>query len=183
MRYDDRLRTVLDSVAETSRDRAIRWRQIVELLARGAACADEPLFEEALSTAVSESGHVDDEVRMATARAIAPAQLPVRLISAIARDRLNVAAPVLAGARLTALEWGDVLATASSECRAFVHSLRSEEASSPQAPTAEPVTATAKPGESQLRPRLRVDVSVSGRQLRRCHTVPESSVIVSLSGS
>jgi signal transduction histidine kinase len=73
---------------------------------------------------------------MATARAVATEKLPVELISAFAADRLVVAAPILAAARLTAFEWGDVLAHASSECRSFIHSLRSDEAASVDVPLA-----------------------------------------------
>lgn len=141
MRYDDRLKTVLDASVEGARDRAVRWRQIAELLARGAAAGDEDLLAEALEAVRSELPAIDEKVRMATARAIAPQQLPVALVALFASDRLSVAAPVLAGARLTAVEWGDVLADASSECRSFIRSLRSEESGDPaSAPSASTAT-------------------------------------------
>jgi hypothetical protein len=62
--------------------------------------------------------------------------LPTQLIAAFAADRMAVAAPILASARLTAFEWGEVLARASSECRRFVQALRSEAADAPAPPTA-----------------------------------------------
>ena len=63
---------------------------------------------------------------MAAARAIAPIAAPPELVRAFASDRLSVAAPVLAAARLTAADWAEVSAGASAECRRFIASLRSE---------------------------------------------------------
>lgn len=126
VRFDDRLRTVLGSPAADPRDRAVRWRQLVELIARGGSGIGKELFEEAIGEIRSGAPLVDEQVRMATARAIAPLPLPLELISTFAADRVLVAAPVLAAARLTAFEWGAVLASASVECRKFIQALRSE---------------------------------------------------------
>ena len=48
MRFDDRLMTVLDQPASDPHDRAVRWRQLVDLVARAGAQADNPLVEQAL---------------------------------------------------------------------------------------------------------------------------------------
>ena len=48
MRYDDRLRTVLAQRAEHSHDQAVRWRQLVELLARGGG-SHGALFDQAIA--------------------------------------------------------------------------------------------------------------------------------------
>jgi hypothetical protein len=66
-------------------------------------------------------------VRSSAALAVASLPLPVDLVSAFAADRLNVAAPILAGARLTASEWKQVAAAASDDCRAFISTMRVEE--------------------------------------------------------
>lgn len=134
MRFDDRLRTVLGSPATDPRDRAVRWRQLVELVARGSSGVPRDLLDEALAEIRDGAASVDEQVRMATARTIAPLSLPLELISAFAADRMSVAAPILAAARLTAFEWGEVLASASSECRQFIHALRSEPQNNPPAP-------------------------------------------------
>ena len=123
MRYDDRLRTVLAQPAAHPHDRAIRWRQLVELLARGRDAADPDLVEQAVAAVSSDSALVPESVRMAAARAIAPFPAPLPLICAFAADRLNVAAPVLAAARLTASEWAEVSRSAAPECRRFIASL------------------------------------------------------------
>jgi len=126
VRFDDRLRTVLDSPADDARDRAVRWRQLVELLARDPGTAPAELLDEALEEIRTGAASVEEQVRMATARAIAQLPLPLKLISVFAADRMSVAAPILASARLTAFEWGEVLAQASSECRRFIQALRSD---------------------------------------------------------
>lgn len=126
MAFDDRLRTVLGSPAEDAHDRAVRWRQLVELAARGGG-GDAALVEQAISDIRADAPIVDEQVRMAAARAVASLELPIELVAAFAADRLSVAAPILAAARLTASDWGEVLACASEECRRFIRALRSEE--------------------------------------------------------
>jgi len=140
VQFDDRLRTVLDSPAEDARDRAVRWRQLVELVARSTKGASAELLQEAVSEIRGGTTSVDEQVRTATARAVAQLQLPLPLIAAFAADRMSVAAPILASARLTAFEWGEVLAEASSECRRFIQALRSEptNGSLPPIPVKEP---------------------------------------------
>ncbi|QIL02393.1 HAMP domain-containing histidine kinase [Sphingomonas sinipercae] len=121
---------MLAQPADHPRDRAVRWRQLVELLARSGS-ADDDLSSEAIAQIKAGFEDVDERVRMAAARTIAPLDAPVELICAFAADRLSVAAPVLASARLSATEWAEVNLCASPECRRFIASLRTEPA--PQA--------------------------------------------------
>ena len=44
MRFDDRLMTVLDQPATDPHDRAVRWRQLVDLVARSEAQSGNPLY-------------------------------------------------------------------------------------------------------------------------------------------
>ncbi|MGI8704630.1 MAG: sensor histidine kinase [Sphingomicrobium sp.] len=133
MRFDDRLRTVLAQAASDPHDRAIRWRQLVELVARARGDADGDLVDQAIAQIRGDSRHVDQRVRTAAALAVAAHAIPVDLVATFAADRIAIAAPVLAGARLTASEWKRVSAAASDECRDFIASMRSEQ----EAPAAE----------------------------------------------
>ena len=54
MRFDDRLQTVLAQPAANPHDRAVRWRQLVELLAR-ANDLSTPLAQRALEVILTES--------------------------------------------------------------------------------------------------------------------------------
>ena len=157
MRYDDRLRTVLAQPADHPHDRAVRWRQLVELLARGGESCTSPMFEQAITVVVRDSPLVDEQVRMAAARAIASLAAPCELVRAFAADRLTVAAPVLAAAKLTAADWAKVAEGASPECRRFIASLRAdvpvEEPDHEPAPVAEvapPPPAAVPPSDSPI---------------------------------
>ena len=127
MRFDDRLKTVLAQPATSAHDRAVRWRQLVELAARAPPEGDRSLLDEAIRQIRNDASGVDERVRSAAALAVAPLPLPVALVSAFAADRLNIAAPILAGARLTASEWKDVAAAASEDCRAFISTMRMDD--------------------------------------------------------
>ena len=123
MRFDDRLRTVLAQPAREPHDRAVRWRQLVELAARAGPDGDGGLLQQAIDAIREDSGQVDERVRVAAALAIASLNLPAGLVAAFAADRLNVAAPIFAGARLSASEWKQVAAEASDECRDFISTM------------------------------------------------------------
>jgi signal transduction histidine kinase len=138
VRFDDRLNTVLAQPATSPHDRAVRWRQLVELSARAPPDGDGFLLNEAIRQIREQASSVDERVRSSAALAVASLPLPVDLVSAFAADRLNVAAPILAGARLTASEWKQVAAAASDDCRAFISTMRVEEpARTPAAPFAD----------------------------------------------
>jgi len=122
VRFDDRLNTVLAQPAANPHDRAIRWRQLVELLAR-ADDLSSPSAQLALLEVRSEAVVVDPQVRAAAARAIAKPQLPIELVFAFAADMISVSAPVLAAVHLRADEWQQVNDRASSESRQFIRSM------------------------------------------------------------
>ena len=126
MRFDDRLRTVLAQPASDPHDRAVRWRQLVELVARAGGEADRDLAAQAIDEIRAGAGTIDERVRVAAALAVAPLALPEDLVATFAADRLAVAAPVLASAKLTASEWKRLSAAASGECRDFIASMHSE---------------------------------------------------------
>ena len=126
MRFDDRLRTVLAQPASSPHDRAVRWRQLVELAARAPSDGDRELLGSAIADIRGSAPDIDERVRAAAALAVAWLPLSVELVAAFAADGLTVAAPILSSARLTASEWRSVAAGASGECRGFIASLRSE---------------------------------------------------------
>jgi hypothetical protein len=128
VRFDDRLTTVLEQPPATAHDRAIRWRQLVELVARAPADRDPALVDKALAVIRDERDSIDERVRVASALAVAALPLSADLVAAFAADTLAVAAPILAGARLTATEWKHVSRVASEDCRAFIAAMRTDEA-------------------------------------------------------
>jgi len=123
VRFDDRLLTVLNQPAEDRHDAAVRWRQLVDLVARAGANSASPVTADALAAIREEAARVEEAVRAATARAVAALPLPLGLLEYFASDSLSVAAPVLAAATLDTRQWQALIAVADEETRAFIQAL------------------------------------------------------------
>ena len=137
MRFDDRLATVLSQPVGSPHDRAVRWRQLVDLVARANGNSDRGLLEQAIELIRTDRPAIREPIRAAAARSIAGSPIPLALLTVFATDKLAVAAPLIASASLT----GDALATlrsaASPDVRRFLDSLsRPPEADPP--PVVEP---------------------------------------------
>ena len=126
MRFDDRLLTVLNQPAGDRHDAAVRWRQLVDLVARAGPNSASPVVAQALESIRAEASGVEEPLRAAAARAIAALPLPLGLLEYFASDSLSVAAPVLAAATLEAAQWRALLEGADAETRRFVEALHPE---------------------------------------------------------
>jgi len=131
VRFDDRLLTVLNQPAGDRHDTAVRWRQLVDLVARAGSNASSPAVAEALQSIRNEASDVDEQLRAATARAVAALPLPLGLLEYFASDRLAVSAPVLAAATLDVGQWQVLLRSADEETRRFIETLHPELKSEP----------------------------------------------------
>jgi hypothetical protein len=123
VRFDDRLMTVLDQPASDPHERAVRWRQLVDLVARAGREAGNPLVAQALEMLRADRDQVKIPLRAAAARAVAALPLPFDLVAFFAADKLAVSAPVLAAAQLEPGEWQQLLALADEESRRFIMTL------------------------------------------------------------
>lgn len=132
MRFDDRLLTVLNQPAGDSHDVAVRWRQLVDLVARAGPNSASPVVTQALDAIRSEASNVDEHLRAAAARAVAALPLPLGLLECFAADRLSVSAPVLAAAKLAPTQWHELLRAVDEETRRFVETLHPELGSPPE---------------------------------------------------
>lgn len=123
MRFDDRLATVLSQPVGSPHDRAVRWRQLVDLVARANGNSDRALLERAIELIRTDRPAIREPIRAAAARSIAGSPIPLALLTVFATDKLAVAAPLIASASLT----GDALAAlrtaASADVRRFLDSL------------------------------------------------------------
>ncbi|MGN6848436.1 MAG: sensor histidine kinase [Sphingomicrobium sp.] len=126
MRFDDRLLTVLNQPAEDRHDAAVRWRQLVDLVARAGPNSASPVVAEALRAIRAEAPHVEEPLRAAAARAVAALPLPLGLLEYFASDTLTVSAPVLAAATLDARQWSALNGAADEETRGFIETLHPE---------------------------------------------------------
>ncbi|HLO19738.1 MAG TPA: hypothetical protein VK192_04510, partial [Sphingomicrobium sp.] len=126
VRFDDRLLTVLNQPAGDRHDVAVRWRQLVDLVARAGTNATSPTVGDALESIRADAGQVDESLRAAAARAVAALPLPLGLLEYFASDQLAVSAPVLAAATLEPWQWDSILGAADDETRRFVETLHPE---------------------------------------------------------
>jgi signal transduction histidine kinase len=124
VRFDDRLLTVLNQPAEDRHDAAVRWRQLVDLVARAGPNSASPVVAEALDAIRSEAVQVEENLRAAAARAVAALPLPLGLLEYFATDALSVSAPVLAAATLDQRQWTALHDAADAETRGFIETLR-----------------------------------------------------------
>ena len=131
MRFDDRLLTVLNQPAGDRHDAAVRWRQLVDLVARAGAVVDSDMIGRALEAIRADAGMVEPTLRAAAARAIAALPLPLGLLEYFATDSLFVSAPVLAAATLDPGQWRALLALMDEEATRFVETLHPELAPPP----------------------------------------------------
>jgi hypothetical protein len=126
VRFDDRLLTVLNQPAGDRRDIAVRWRQLVDLVARAGSNASSPAVAQALESIRADAHNVDESLRAAAARAVAALPQPLGLLEYFASDGLAVSAPVLAAATLAPDEWPSILRAANHETRRFIETLHPE---------------------------------------------------------
>ena len=123
MRFDDRLATVLSQPVGTPHDRAVRWRQLVDLVARANGNSDRALLEQAIDLIRTDRQAIREPIRAAAARSIAGSPIPLALLTVFAADKLAVAAPLIASAALTGDALADLRAAASPDVRRFLDSL------------------------------------------------------------
>jgi signal transduction histidine kinase len=133
VRFDDRLLTVLNQPAGDRHDAAVRWRQLVDLVARAGPGASSPVIAQALESIRAQAAEVEETLRSAAARAVAGRPLPLGLLEYFASDQLSVSAPVLAAATLDSPQWSALLAVANDETRRFVETLHPKAVSVPRA--------------------------------------------------
>lgn len=153
MRFDDRLLTVLNQPAEDRHDAAVRWRQLVDLVARAGSNSASPVVAEALEAIKSEAPRVDEPLRAAAARAVAALPLPLGLLEYFASDSLAVSAPVLAAATLDASRWSTLQRASDDETRRFIETLHPELKIEPHVEVAPPQAREQRPQAPAQPPR------------------------------
>lgn len=123
MRFDDRLKTAITQPVVDEHDRVVRWRQLVDLLSRLPDTHDEALADAAFALVERESPAIPETVRAASARNASAHSVDPRVIALFARDKLAVAAPLLASANLSAMEWHQIGRDSSPEVASFILAL------------------------------------------------------------
>ncbi|MDN4632836.1 histidine kinase dimerization/phospho-acceptor domain-containing protein [Sphingomonas sp. PsM26] len=120
MRFDDSLETVLSGDMTSPIGAQLAWRQLVDLIGRGRA----PANDDVIARLRMIRGSVPPPVRTASARAIADEAPPLALVMVFAEDEIAVAAPVLRGAQLAPADWAELLPLLSPTGRSILRHRR-----------------------------------------------------------
>jgi len=150
VKYDDRLATILSLTPSGPHDRAVRWRQLVDLVARAGPEASGPVVALAIAQIREGQRDVALDARQAAARAIAGRPLPPALLEAFAADRLDVAAPLLTVGEPSAA----LRRAASPEVRRFLDAMHPPPPAPPSSPTQPPVEAKAPVSRPEVIPSI-----------------------------
>jgi signal transduction histidine kinase len=120
LRFDDSLDTVLAADTATPFGAQSAWRQLTDLIGRRRAAPGE----EAIARLRAIRGQIPPPVRAASARSLAFANPPASLVQVFAEDDPGIAAPVLAVARLSELEWRAMIPDLPPASRALLRHRR-----------------------------------------------------------
>jgi signal transduction histidine kinase len=124
VRFDDRIATVLAQPAATPGARAVKWRQLVDLLAQRRGGAPSPEMTQAFAYLGAHRDQLPKEARQEIARALAGLRIEPSLLGFFADDHPAVAAPLLATAQLERDQWLALLPRMSPTGRALLRHRR-----------------------------------------------------------
>ncbi len=147
MRFDDRLATVLSQPVGSAHDRIVRWRQLVDLIARSGGEGDRDLLSQAMDIVRDDRSKVREPLRAAAARSISGTAVPLGLLTLFAKDKLAVAAPLFAAADLDDETLAHLRRESSPEVTVFLANLHPEPASPQTSIAQEPGTASPSIGD------------------------------------
>ncbi len=149
MRFDDRLATVLSQPVGSAHDRIVRWRQLVDLIARSGGEGDRDLLSKALDIVRDDRSKVREPLRAAAARSISGTPVPLALLTLFAKDKLSVAAPLFAAAELDGETLEHLRRELSPEMNAFLNNLHPQTRIQ-TAPTENKPSAPAEPSIGEM---------------------------------
>jgi signal transduction histidine kinase len=174
VRFDDRIATVIALPAANGAARAAKWRQLVDLLAQRRESGASEEVDRAYEFLIAHRDDVDFFTRQEVARSLTGREVAPGLLGFFAEDHPSVAAPIVAGARLSEEQWIELLPAMSPTARALLRHRRdlgriveqaltsfgsidfvlpgTVDASAPKIKRAEPrPSAPAEAGEAQIR--------------------------------
>lgn len=156
--------TVLAQASAGATGRMAKWRQLVDLLAQGRDTTSFELAARAFAWLRAERPEVGLAIRQQAARSLAGRRVAPNLVAFFAEDHVSVAQPLLAGARLSAEEWVQLLPRLSPTARGLLRHRRDLDAEVEQAlasfgasdfalgaPEDAALTPAVERGESQIR--------------------------------
>ena len=124
MRFDDRIATVMALPAANPAARSAKWRQLVDLLAQRRDPESSDEVDGAYRFLIAHRDDVDFFTRQEIAKSLIGRDIAPRLLGFFAEDHPSVAAPIVAGGRLSEDEWIALLPAMSPTARALLRHRR-----------------------------------------------------------
>ncbi|MGQ0560137.1 MAG: sensor histidine kinase [Sphingosinicella sp.] len=124
MRFDDSLATALAAPVEREDQLALKWRQLVDLLAQGRRQPDLLLSEQAFAFLREHRWQISQARRRDAAIALSGHSVTPDLVEFFSGDVAPVAAPLIASARLDTKEWLALLPRLGPTARALLRHRR-----------------------------------------------------------
>lgn len=124
MRFDDMLATTLAQPVKSAAQRQAKWRQLIDLLAQRWDRIPDEQAQSALEFLRDHRSEITPAMRIEIARSLCGRRVSPMLIAFFAEDDPSIAAPLIAGARLTCDEWLAILPSLGPTARALLRHRR-----------------------------------------------------------
>jgi His Kinase A (phospho-acceptor) domain len=120
LRFDDRLSTTLRHSLETSASASIRWRQLIDILSQNPKNFAASVVADGLLHARKLLPHTDPVERLASVKSLTGRIQSAPLVQLLAADLAPISAAAISGARLSDVQWADIVPHLPVRARGFL---------------------------------------------------------------
>ncbi len=120
MRFDDRLSTTMRHTIDNGVSASIRWRQLIDILSQNPKNFDPEIVASGLQQARQLLPHTNPEDRLASVKSLTGRIQSAPLVQLLSADLSPISAAVISGARLTDVQWADIIPHLTVRARGFL---------------------------------------------------------------
>jgi hypothetical protein len=120
LRFDDRLATTLRHNLDNGASTSTRWRQLIDILSQNPKNFNLDAVSDGLLQARHLLPHTDPVERLAAVKSLTGRIQSAPLVQLLAADLAPISAAAIAGARLTDVQWADIVPHLPVRARGFL---------------------------------------------------------------
>ncbi len=120
MRFDDRLATTLRHNLDSGASASIRWQQLIDILSQNPQNFDPETVADGLLQARRLLPHTNAAERLSSVTSLTGRIQSAPLVQLLAADLAPISAAAIAGARLSDLQWSDIVPHLPVRARGFL---------------------------------------------------------------